>query len=76
MGKRKQNRVMVYLDDDLSSWLEGKALEGYKKAALIRHVLYREMDAEKDAALSGGRAGVENDGTDSESEDGEGDGNE
>lgn len=69
MHAKKSGRVLVYLDGDLSAWLEGKALEGYKKASFIRHVLYREMDAEKDAALFGGQAEAENDGTDQESGD-------
>jgi hypothetical protein len=39
-GMAKLNKkITIYLDPYLSDWLEGKALEGYKKATLIRHIL-------------------------------------
>ncbi|MGI0141923.1 MAG: hypothetical protein ACREBF_04740 [Candidatus Micrarchaeales archaeon] len=33
-------RVVVYLDKTLAAWLASKALEGYKKATLIRRALH------------------------------------
>ena len=40
VGMKKLNKKFtVYLDSYLSDWLEGKALEGYNKASLIRHIL-------------------------------------
>lgn len=45
-GKRV---ITVYLDEELAIWLEGKALEGYKKASFIRGVLEREKEIEEDA---------------------------
>ena len=35
----KLKPVVVYVDREISEWLEGKALEGYKKAGLVRHIL-------------------------------------
>jgi hypothetical protein len=37
--KRLNKKFTVYLDPYLSEWLEGKAIEGYNKAALVRHIL-------------------------------------
>lgn len=45
MGKNR-NRILVYLNDDLTNWLNDKAGQGYKKASLIRKVLedYRKAE--------------------------------
>ena len=32
--------MVVRMDKELSDWLEGKALQGYKKALLIRKILH------------------------------------
>lgn len=37
--KNTNKKITIYLDSYLSGWLEAKALEGYKKASLIRHIL-------------------------------------
>ena len=39
--------IMLYVDDDLAVWLDEKALQGYKKASLIRKILddYRKAEA-------------------------------
>ena len=44
-----ENRILVYLNDELSLWLNEKASQGYKKATLIRKVLddYRKVEAER-----------------------------
>ncbi|MDE1856383.1 MAG: hypothetical protein KGH49_04085 [Candidatus Micrarchaeota archaeon] len=47
--KLGKSEITVYLDEDLALWLEGKALEGYKKASFIRGVLQREKELEEDA---------------------------
>ena len=48
--KRKSKReITVCLDEELAVWMEGKALEGYKKASFIRAVLHREKEMEDDA---------------------------
>lgn len=50
MVKRKmKNEITIYLDEELALWLDGKALEGYKKASFIRAVLHREKEMEEDA---------------------------
>ncbi len=46
---RTGKRVLVYVGKDLADWLEGKAMEGYKKAGFIRHVLGEQMKREVDA---------------------------
>lgn len=40
------NRILVYLNAELSDWLNVKATRGYKKATLIRKVLDDYMKAE------------------------------
>ena len=42
-----ENRILVYLNAELSAWLDVKASQGYKKATLIRKVLddYRRAEA-------------------------------
>jgi len=57
--KRKSKRgqggkrvITVYLDEELAIWLEGKALEGYKKASFIRGILEREKELSEDAIES------------------------
>lgn len=46
--KKPSKKITVYLDSYLSEWLDGKALEGYKKASLIRSVLGRYARNEVD----------------------------
>jgi putative SOS response-associated peptidase YedK len=45
MGKT-HNRMLVYLNDELTEWLNEKASKGYKKATLVRKVLddYRKAE--------------------------------
>ena len=38
--------IGVYLDEKVSAWLEGKALEGYKKSAFVRQILAERMRLE------------------------------
>ena len=40
-------QVTLYVDDDLATWLDEKARQGYKKASLIRKILddYRKGEA-------------------------------
>ena len=47
--RKLDNRVLLYLNDELSLWLNDKADQGYKKATLIRKVLddYRKAEAER-----------------------------
>ena len=47
--KQSKREVTVCLDEELAVWMEGKALEGYKKASFIRAVLHREKELEEDA---------------------------
>ena len=42
-----ERRIVVYLDDELSKWLDGKAQEGYKKAAFVRSLMERQWKHEK-----------------------------
>ncbi len=44
VGKTKH--MIVYLDSELSDWLETKAIMGYKKAGLVRHLLREQMKRE------------------------------
>jgi hypothetical protein len=37
--KNTNKKITIYLDSYLSNWLEAKALKGYKKASLIRHIM-------------------------------------
>ncbi len=39
-------RILVYLNSDISNWLDEKASQGYKKATLVRKVLddYRKAE--------------------------------
>ena len=48
----KLRPLVVYVDKELSDWLEGKALEGYKKGGLIRHIVaeYARNEVAKNAA--------------------------
>jgi hypothetical protein len=45
LGKLR-NRILLYLNDELTAWLNEKASKGYKKATLIRKVLddYRKAE--------------------------------
>ncbi len=47
--RRFGRTMLVYLNDELADWLEGKALEGYKKTALIRYILEKYKKAEPHA---------------------------
>ena len=51
-GKSGKRVITVYLDEELAIWLEGKALEGYKKASFIRGILEREKELSEDAIES------------------------
>ena len=44
--KKLSNRILVYLNDELTEWLNEKASQGYKKTTLIRKVLedYRKAE--------------------------------
>lgn len=44
--RKLEKRVVVYLDPETCDWLDGKAIEGYKKAALVRHIIaeYRKSE--------------------------------
>ena len=42
----KQKPLVVYLDRELSDWVEGKALAGWKKSGLVRHLLLEQMKKE------------------------------
>jgi hypothetical protein len=37
--KRLNKKLTIYLDAYLSDWLDGKAIEGYSKASLVRRIL-------------------------------------
>jgi len=39
-------RILICMDEKLANWLEGKALEGYKKAAVVRRLMERQMNLE------------------------------
>jgi hypothetical protein len=39
-------KVTVYLDEETCDWLDGKALEGYKKAALVRRIIAKHRESE------------------------------
>ncbi len=41
-------RIPVYVDRELSDWLEGKAMQGYRKGGFIRHLLAERMRKEAD----------------------------
>ena len=43
MGNAK--KLVVYLTDEIDSWLNAKSKEGYKKASLVRHVLLEHIRA-------------------------------
>ena len=45
-------RILVYMDGKLADWLEGKALEGYKKAAFVRRLMERQRDLEDRGAAA------------------------
>ena len=49
MGKLSR-RVLIYLNDEIADWLESKALEGYKKASVVRQLLNKGMQKEKGLA--------------------------
>ena len=44
--------MLLYLNDELTAWLDEKASQGYKKATLIRKVLddYRKAEAMRDGS--------------------------
>ena len=37
--KKFDKKITIYVDQDLADWLDGKAIEGFKKASLIRRIL-------------------------------------
>jgi hypothetical protein len=43
---RNDKKVIVYLDPALDEWLSRKALDGFKKASLIRKALHIYMDCD------------------------------
>ena len=40
--------MLVYIDTELRSWLDEKVSRGYKMGGLIRHILRKQMEAEKE----------------------------
>ncbi len=46
MGKLDKS-VLVYIDAEIRSWLEEKVNNGYKMGGLIRHLLRKQMEYEK-----------------------------
>jgi hypothetical protein len=42
----KLKPVVVYVDREISDWLDSKALEGYKKAGLVRYILKEYVKGE------------------------------
>lgn len=42
----KLKPVVVYVDREISDWLDSKALEGYKKAGLVRYILREYVKGE------------------------------
>jgi hypothetical protein len=44
--RKLKNRMLIYLNDELTAWLDEKAQQGYKKATLVRKVLddYRKAE--------------------------------
>ena len=47
----KSRKIVVIVSEDIASWLDVKASEGYKMSTLIRHVLleYKNAEAKKQA---------------------------
>ncbi|MDE1860019.1 MAG: hypothetical protein KGH67_05850 [Candidatus Micrarchaeota archaeon] len=47
----KNRKVVVIVSEDIASWLDVKASEGYKRSTLIRHVLleYKKAEVQKQA---------------------------
>ena len=62
-AKTKKRGILVRLDTELDVWLGRKALDGYKKAALIRKALHIYMDCDKGADASGKPGGQTGDAT-------------
>lgn len=48
----KLKPMMVYVDKEISDWLESKVLEGFKKGTLIRHIVsdYAKKEVARDGA--------------------------
>ena len=50
--EKLRKRIQIHVSEELAAWLEGKAMEGYNKGALIRHILTeyagREVNANAD----------------------------
>jgi hypothetical protein len=42
-----KNRLLIYIDDELAEWMEGKAREGYKKAVYVRRLMEKQMENER-----------------------------
>lgn len=39
-------QIIIYVDERMASWLDGKVARGYKRSGLIRHILQDRMDFE------------------------------
>ena len=52
--EKLSNRILVYLNDELTEWLNNKARQGYKKATLIRKVLddYRKAEVVRNGSTA------------------------
>ena len=46
--------IAVYLDSEASAWLDRQAVDGYKKASLVRHMIHERMEKEK-ASMGAGQ---------------------
>ncbi|MEM3875908.1 MAG: hypothetical protein QXP35_02430 [Candidatus Micrarchaeaceae archaeon] len=47
--KKLEKQIVVYINSDLDEWLSAKTANGYKKASLIRHLLQKQVDFERNA---------------------------
>ena len=47
--KKFEKSIIVYITGEIDAWLEKKASYGYKKAALVRHIIenYMKREAER-----------------------------
>ena len=52
--KKLGKKISVNLTEELASWLERKASNGYKKGSLARHLLEKQMRFEQQSASSSG----------------------
>ena len=50
----KSRQIAVYVSDEIASWLDEKASQGYKKATLIRKVLddYRKAEVMRNGSTT------------------------